>query len=89
MDYAGAAESVCLPSVTGKGLFACTAVEAGRTIGFFVGELALFDLSRGRPTLKYWLARPQSCCAGTAQCARSCSQRRRANANGMRNALIQ
>ena len=52
MDYAGAAERVCLPSVTGKGLLACTAVEAGRTIGFFVGELVLFDLSRGRASLK-------------------------------------
>jgi|LauGreDrversion4_2_1035121.scaffolds.fasta_scaffold509281_2 hypothetical protein len=52
MDYAGAAERLCLPSVTGKGLLACTAVEAGRTIGFFVGELVLFDLSRGRASLK-------------------------------------
>jgi hypothetical protein len=51
MDYAGAAERLCMPSVTGKGLFVSTAVEAGRTIGFFVGELVLFDLCRGCPTL--------------------------------------
>ena len=45
MDFAETAGRVCCVASTGPGLCTRRAVDPGTTLGFFVGELVLFDVA--------------------------------------------